>query len=129
MFGNVDVCVNMFVSMTASAEDIGGLVFWASDENNYYFLAITGDGRYSVLRDSGGKWSTAVSLTKTNALVAGKDKANSLQIGLVGNEATITINAQQIGSFKGEPPKNGGYIGLRVAAAAPKGSRHGAFSI
>ncbi len=129
VFGDVDVCVNMFVSMTASADDIGGLVFWASDENNYYFLAITGDGRYSVLRDSGGKWSTAVSLTKTNALVAGKVKANALQIGLVGNEATITINAQQIGSFKGEPPKNGGYIGLRVAAGAKGVTAWGFFNL
>jgi hypothetical protein len=128
-FGDVDICVNMFVSMTASADDIGGLVFWASDDNNYYFLAITGDGRYAVLRDSGGKWSTAVALTKTNALVPGKTKANTLQIGLVGNEATITINGQQVGSFKGAPPANGGYIGLRVAAGARGVTAWGFFNL
>lgn len=129
VFGDVDVCINMFVSMTASADDIGGLVFWASDNNNYYFLAITGDGRYAVLRDSAGKWSTAVALTKTNALVPGKVKANTLQIGLVGNMATITINGQQVGSFQGAPPGNGGYIGLRVAAGAKGVTAWGFFNL
>ncbi len=129
VYGNVDVCVDVFVAMTESAEDIGGLVFWASDDNNYYFLAITGDGRFSVLRDSGGKWSTGVSLTKTNALVTGKDKANSLQVALVGNEAAITINGREVGSFKGEPPTNGGYIGLRVAAAAAGATAWGFFDL
>jgi hypothetical protein len=129
LFKDVDICVSSFVAVTKNAQDIGGLVFWASDNDDYYLLAITAAGTFAVLRDKGGRWSTAVSLTKTGALKTGTNVANDLQIGLAGNQATITINGQQIGSFTGQAPPNGGLIGLEIAAEGTGVTEWGFFNL
>lgn len=129
LYRDVDICVSTFVSMTQNAADTGGLIFWATDDANFYFLAITGVGTFEVLRSSRGRWSTVIAPTKTSALKTGKTVPNNLQVSLVGNQATITINSQQLGSFTGDPPAKGGYIGLQVAAASTGVTAWGFFNL
>ena len=114
---DVDVCVESFISATNDPRDMGGLIFWVDDGNDYYLLSVTGEGSFAVLRFQGGNLSsTPIPWTATGALKTGKNVANALEVSLRGDQAAIIINGQKVGSFSGQPPPTGGYIGLQIGA-------------
>ena len=113
---DADVCVESFLSATSDPGDVGGLAFWADDASSYYVLLITGDGRFGVRRSVQGASAMAIPFTRTSALKTGKNVANALEVSLRGDRASIIINGQQVGSFSGQPPAKGSYIGLQVSA-------------
>jgi hypothetical protein len=129
-YADVDICVNAFVSIAADPTTMGGLLFWGDSDNDNYFLAITADGRFGVyhLRNSTVA-DKPIPLTTTSALKTGKSIPNAIEISLRGNQGTVIINGQTVGSFTGQPPTKGGYIGLQMAAATASAAAWGFYHL
>jgi hypothetical protein len=117
-FAEGDICVNAFLSQSHSPDDYGGLVFWARDSKNYYFLEFNEGGRYAVQRIQNGKATPLMIAPVGFALPVkkGTNVANALEVSLSGSMAAIVINGQGVGRFTGEPPAGGGYIGFAAGA-------------
>lgn len=117
-FAEGDICVNAFISQSHSPNDYGGLVFWARDSKNYYFLAFDESGQYAVQRIQNGK-ATLIMVPPVGVALPvkkGTNVANALEVSLSGSMAAIVINGVGVGRFTGEPPAGGGYIGFAVGA-------------
>jgi hypothetical protein len=130
-FGDGDICVNAFVSQSHSPGDYGGLVFWAQDSQNYYFLEFNEGGRYAVQRIRNGK-SMPLLVAPTGVALPikkGTNVANALEVSLSGSMAAIVVNGIAVGRFTGEPPAGGGYIGLAAGATKSGATSWGFFHL
>jgi hypothetical protein len=116
-YADIDMCVNAFVSMTNDPSDMGGLLFWGDNTDDFYFLAVTEDGRFAVFQFvNSAIIATPIPLTKTGALKTGKSVPNAIEVSLRGDQGTVIINGQTVGTFTGALPARGGLIGLEMAA-------------
>jgi hypothetical protein len=97
-------------------EDIGsaGLAFWAIDYQNFYTATVIPNGTFDVYRKLSDEWITVVSGKASDTIKKGGGAANEMQI--VFNTTTKTgllyINGVQVCEFLGQPPQNGGSIGI-----------------
>jgi hypothetical protein len=121
LFRNVDICVSTTNANPPDPDDAAGLIFWAADATDYYFLGTSAGGQFAVLHEANGQVSAVSPWSQTPALRTGANATNILQVNLVGTTATIMLNGNSVGSFVGTPPPNGGLVGL-LAEATAKGA-------
>ena len=97
-------------------------MFWVEDNRNYYQAVVAPSGYFTIARvvDGKVKRSRPVDWTKTDVVKTGAKKENTLRVALKGENAEISINGEQVASFKGEPPHEPSYIGLLAASAPSK---------
>ncbi len=105
----------------------GGLVFWAKRLNTYYFLDITVEGKFAVLRDLSGRLLIPVAWREDASIKKGIGAENQVKVVTKGNQATIFINGKQVVSFSGQPPEGGSKFGVQVDSG-PLGQNIVAFS-
>ncbi|HSE83930.1 MAG TPA: family 16 glycoside hydrolase, partial [Thermodesulfobacteriota bacterium] len=109
---DMDACVKVSLASSEDPSWGGGFIFWASDYNNYYWLAVSGNGWFTVQRRSNGQDSASVAWTESAAVKKGVGQWNSLRVVTKGAQATIYINDVQVATFQGQPPQGGGMIGV-----------------
>lgn len=98
-----------------------GVVFWAADYNNYYVAQIYLDGTYQVYRRLSNEWIRVVSRIKSDHVKAGLGAVNELQVTIKDNVGTFYANGEKLVEFRGQPPKNGGAVGLHGESEADRG--------
>lgn len=116
LFQDIDLSVR--VQLTTAKSQTGsflGIAFWALDSNHYHVLAISDNGNVAVVA-MGRRTYQPLSWRVANALKTGADEWNELRVMTVGNRATVYLNGQKLGSFKGQPPESGSLVGPVVAA-------------
>ncbi len=115
-FKNVTICADIKSpeEATALGATAGGLVFWTSAGNidNIYTANLYPDGSYAILRKYSGTWSTIVSKRSFASIRKGLEAQNQIKITLKDRIATLTINGVKAQDFQGEPPEDGGLVGL-----------------
>jgi hypothetical protein len=114
-YSDFDACV-LALPATEGAAGSVGLIFWATDTSNFYFLAIVGEKEYGLYRFAGGGSSTLVPWTPTNALNTGAGDWNELAVVTRGTQISVSINGKVLTTVQGAPPDGGGKIGLLVHA-------------
>ena len=122
LYKDVDICAEMEVTAGSNLPGIYvGVAFWATDKDNLYTFQISPSGVAGVFRLKGGKWSTIVEDTKSDAIKDGRDEINTLRVTTEGEDATVFVNDEKIADFKGEPPDGGQNVGF-VAQASDQSS-------
>lgn len=115
-FDNVTICADLKSPVAASdlGRTAGGIIFWSRPGNmdDVYSVSIYPDGSYAILRKSDGTWSTITAKRTADSIRKGLGATNQLKLTLKENLATLSINGVTVEDFKGEPPDDGGVIGL-----------------
>lgn len=109
---DMDYCIDVKLAKGDATTYGGGLVFWAKDVDDYYFLYILTDGSYYVGRYAGGRYMHPVGIQKTQAINTSPGAVNHLRVVTKGNQATVYINDAQLATFTGQVPEGGGLIGV-----------------
>ena len=91
---------------------IVGVVFWARNSDDFYVLEISDSGTYAVAHSTPERWTFPISWRSTDALKTEPGEWNELRVVASGRRATVYINGQQLGSFKGNPPDGGSLVGF-----------------
>ncbi len=111
---DIDVCVNVILAKSddpawgASA----GLIFWAKDYSDYYYLLVSGNGWFSVNRWVNQRSLRPVPWRENAVIKKGVGQTNQLRVVTKGNQATVYINDTEVISFTGQPAQGGSFIGL-----------------
>ena len=118
-FGNADIRVK--VAQVKGAPDVGGgVAFWAADIQNYYMALLRSDGNFCVVRYMAGVYLQPVPLKLRDEVRQGVGQINALRVVTSGHTATVYVNDKQVTSFRGFPPKGGGWIGFFAESGAER---------
>jgi hypothetical protein len=110
--GDISVCVDFTVARTDNEDEThGGLVFWASDSQNYYTFQLS-SGDFTVERRVMGKWLIPIDWTPADPAKKAEGETNTLEIWLKGKNATLLVNGEQVGELSGFPPEGSGTVGI-----------------
>ena len=122
-FKNASACLRLRAPLAANKLDSvasGGLVFWATDYSNYYLAQIYLDGSFQVFRRLSGEWIRVVTRTKSEHIKSGLGATNELQVTTKDNSGTFYANGQKLVEFRGQPPDNGGAVGVHGEAESDR---------
>lgn len=110
-----DIDASIEVSLTKSDDPSygAGLIFWAKDYSNYYFLYVNGNGQFSVQHWVNNRNLIPVEWRENAAIKKGIGEWNQLRVVTKENKATVYINGTEVVTFKGEPPQGDSFIGMR----------------
>jgi hypothetical protein len=119
-YGDVNLCLTIATPATDKAEDqSAGLVFWATDYNNYSMLEVSLSGQLTVIQEaSGGNFQHLLPWHANAALAKGAGASNTLRVQTKGNVATFFVNDQQVGTVTGTPPSGGGLVGFYASSSS-----------
>ena len=115
LFSNATICVQLkspaqLANINGSAN--AGLAFWTTNLKNHYAVTVYPNGRVGVLRMVNGEWANVLPATKSEMVKSGLDALNEIMVTMNGNLAAFYVNGQKVFEFRGQPPRNGGSIGL-----------------
>jgi hypothetical protein len=114
LFEDMDLCVTIRLVRSPDPSVRGGVLFWATDYSEYYFLSVSAEGSYGVLRLVNGRWLFPVTWRPDAALKKGLGAENELRVVTKGDQATVYLNGKEAVRFRGQPPKGGGFIGIHA---------------
>jgi hypothetical protein len=119
-YGDGNVCATVTPLASDKAEDqTAGVIFWASDLNNFYVFEVQVNGAFCVSQLSqNGPWTFAVPWQASAATKTGVGVANTLRVQTAGNTATLFINDQQVGTFTGTPPGAASQVGFFTGSSS-----------
>jgi len=121
-YADIDFCTKLSpIKADPEGNSFAGLMFWAIDYDNYYYIVITAEQSIGVFRRQRGRVLPQLRWAKFDALQPGNGAENELRVVTVGNTATIYVNGQRYGAIKGQPPGDGQQIGVR--ATSPRNDR------
>jgi hypothetical protein len=114
LFDDADICV------TATAVEIGkpdgsagGLVFWAQDYRNAYFLLLASNGYFKIGRLVNAAWvNPPLDWTQSEAIAQGINKPNRLRLTTKGQTLTVEINGKPGTTLQAQCPSAPSLIGL-----------------
>jgi len=118
-YGDGSVCLTVTPLASDKAEDqTAGIIFWASDLNNFYVFQVQVNGSFCVSQLSlNGTWTFAVPWQTSAATKQGVGVANTLRVQTAGITATLFINDQQVGTFTGTPPGGTSQVGFYAGSS------------
>jgi hypothetical protein len=91
----------------------GGVIFWASDYNNYYLAALFPDATFKVSRRIDGRWATVLPRAQAPDIQSGENAVNRLKITFGNDSAILTVNSSEVAELRrAQPPELGGAVGL-----------------
>ena len=130
VFDNADICITLLLTEQTSdpTNSSGGLMFWVTDNQNYFTLETSTNGYFRIARRSAGQWvANPIGWTTTDALKQGPNQPNKLRLRLEGQTVTVEINDKQVIKFRGQAPGRPSSIGL-TSGSAPTSTDPWAFS-
>jgi hypothetical protein len=130
----VTICSEIISPPEVKSQDgnaAGGIIFWATNNRNYYLAQIYINGSYDIWRRSAGSWITVVPRTKADSIRQGPSAVNQLKVTTGINAATLTINGTKIVDFRGQTPNRGWMTGLygQSEEAAPNEWRFSSIAV
>jgi hypothetical protein len=119
LFDDADICVTVTALDIGKPEaSAGGLVFWAQDYRNAYFLLLATNGYYKIGRLMDGAWVNApLDWTQSDAIVQGINKPNTLRLTIKGQSLTVEINGKPGAALQAQSPETSSLIGLYAESA------------
>jgi hypothetical protein len=121
-YGDIDLCFNLeAIKADPEGNSFAGLIFWAIDYDNYYYIVVTAEQSIGVFRRQRGRVLPQLRWATFDALKPGNGVVNELRVVTIGNAATIYVNGAEYGTIKGQPPSDGQQIGVR--ATSPRNDR------
>ena len=121
-YEDIDLCFNLeAIKADPEGNSFAGLIFWAIDYDNYYYVVVTAEQSIGVFRRQRSRVLPQLRWATFDALKPGNGVVNELRVVTVGNTATIHDNGQEYGTIKGQPPSDGQQIGVR--ATSPRNDR------
>ena len=119
LFDDADICVTVTALDIGKPEaSAGGLVFWALDYRNAYFLLLATNGYYKIGRMVDGAWVNApLDWTQSEAIVQGVNKPNTLRLTIKGQSLAIEINGKPGAMLRAQAPETSSLIGLYAESA------------
>jgi len=128
LYDDIDMCVDVTtVEAVDPTTNYVGLVFWYTDDKNFYTVEIDAGGDASIWRKQRDKWLAQVGWTKDTDVHPGDGATNQLRIVTKGHAATFYINGVKFKEITGQPPENGQEIGV-IAYSPKKGAATYAFA-
>jgi hypothetical protein len=132
VFKNATVCLTLKSPLEVTdleEASSGGLLFWANNNQNFYKAAIFPNGTFHVTRLFNNSWVTVVPRTMSDTIKKGIGAVNELQVVLSNNNGLLYINGIQVQAFRGQPPKDGGAIGVYAQSESQQRSEWRFFNI
>ena len=121
-YEDIDLCVNLeAIKADPEGNSFAGIIFWAIDYDNYYYVVITAEQSIGVFRRQRARVLPQLRWSTFDALKRGNGEVNELRIVTLGNTASFYVNGQLFGTIKGQPPSDGQQIGVR--ATSPRNDR------
>lgn len=121
-YEDIDLCLNLeAIKADPEGNSFAGLIFWAIDYDNYYYVVVTAEQSIGVFRRQRGRVLPQLRWATFDALKPGNGVVNEIRVVTLGNSATIYVNGQEYGTIKGQPPSDGQQIGVR--ATSPRNDR------
>lgn len=119
LFDDADICVTVTALDIGKPEaSAGGLVFWAQDYRNAYFLLMATNGYYKIGRLVDGAWVNApLDWTQSDAIVQGVNKPNVLGLTIKGQSLAVSINGKPGAVLRAQSPESSSLIGLYAESA------------
>jgi hypothetical protein len=119
LFDDADVCVTVTALDIGKPEaSAGGLVFWAQDYRNAYFLLLAANGYYKIGRLMDGAWVNApLDWTQADAIAQGVNKPNTLRLTIKGQSLAVEINGKPGATLRAQSPSASTLIGLYAESA------------
>jgi hypothetical protein len=119
LFDDADICVTVMALDIGKPEaSAGGLVFWAQDYRNAYFLLLAANGYYKIGRLMDGAWVNApLDWTQTDAIAPGTNKPNTLRLTIKGQSLAVEINGKPGAALRAQSPGASTMIGLYAESA------------
>lgn len=119
---SADICVEVtFKDPPASKTPASaGLMFWATDFNNYFSLQIQASGTVGIFRFQGGQWLALRPSSDDSNVRTGQGAANVLRVKAVGNLVSLFVNGARIRDIRGEAPTSDWYFGVYGAGTNDK---------
>jgi hypothetical protein len=99
-------------SIKAENDTAGGVIFWSTGFRNHYSAVIYPDGSYLVNRRVDGKTVNVIPKTSFASINKGPGAQNRLKVALKNNVGELSINDVKVREFRGQPPADGGAVGL-----------------
>ncbi|NSL70407.1 hypothetical protein C6Y62_01060 [Hyphomicrobium sulfonivorans] len=121
---SVDACAT--IAMPSSTGDASrsyaGLLFWATDKDNFYQAVISPNGMFTVARKIAGRIvpTPPVNWGQVSTLKLGPNEKNTLRVATDGETVAVSINGTVVARFRGQAPEGMSHVGL-VASSAPTG--------
>ena len=94
------------ISAPANDNNDYGIICRQQDEGGY-FLLISGDGYFSILKNVAGEYQNLVAWTRSDVINQG-NAANVIQAECVGNEISLIVNGQLLASVRDDTYSEGG---------------------
>jgi hypothetical protein len=119
LFDDADICVTVTALDIGKPEaSAGGLVFWAQDYRNAYFLLLATNGYYKIGRLIDGAWVNApLDWTQSDAIAQGTGKPNTLRLTIKGQSLAVEINGKPGATLRAQSPGASTLIGLYAESA------------
>ena len=119
LFDDADICVTVTALDIGKPEaSAGGLVFWAQDYRNAYFLLLATNGYYKIGRLIDGAWVNApLDWTRSDAIAQGTNKPNTLRLTIKGQSLAVEINGKPGATLRAQSPSASSLIGLYAESA------------
>lgn len=114
LFDDADICVTLTALEIAKPEEsAGGLVFWAQDYRNAYFLLLSSNGYFKIGRLVNAAWvNPPLDWTQSDAAAQGINRPNILRLTIKGQMLTIAINGKSATALRAQSPGAPSLIGL-----------------
>ena len=96
LYDDVNICAEMTVPPPVSAGNCGGIVFWATDFDNYYTFQISTDGTAVVWRRQKGKWLSQVASQDFAAVHKSASQVNVLRVATDGQQSQALRQRQTV---------------------------------
>jgi len=116
-YADFDMCVDVVQRNDDPGTAWASLLFWGVDYENFYTFDVATNGYIKVSRLQNNRWLSPVEWTLTDGIVNAGETPNRLRVVVRGNVATAFVNGQQVAQFRGQPPADGGLIGVYGAAS------------
>jgi hypothetical protein len=124
VFDDVDACATVRLAKATAdpTTSYAGLMFWVEDNRNYYQAVIAPNGYFTVARVVDGKIEAKrpVEWKQLDVIKKGAKEKNTLRVAAKGDEVEVSVNGQEVASFKGERPKAPSHIGMLAASASSR---------
>jgi hypothetical protein len=120
LFDDADICLTATaVEIGKAEESAGGLVFWAQDYRNAYFLLLAANGYFKIGRMVNAAWvNPPLDWTQSDAIAQGTGKPNALRLTIKGQTLTIEINGKPAAALQAQSPGMPALIGLYAESGA-----------
>jgi hypothetical protein len=120
LYRNAAICMTVkFPAEIMDSDDpSGGPSFWATDYRNFYVAKIYPNGTFNIARKINDEWVTVIQQTPSDAIKKGAGQVNDVQLVVGNNSGVLYINGTKAQEFRGQPPQEGGAIGLFASSEA-----------